>query len=96
MEPEFFIRDEEQSIGCVRRCIQTAPVIYVYYIITEILIELRILERRKKRSECLIVVIIESWEKERVKDEADVNMDDKADEGSEDGYDLGIDGRDSI
>jgi len=40
--------------------------------------------------------MMELWEKERVKDEVNINIDDKADEGSEDGYNLGINRRDSI
>ena len=54
------------------------------------------MERRKKRSECLAVIMMESWEKERVKDEIDINIDNKADEDSEDGYDLDMNKRDSI
>ena len=96
MEPEFLIRDEEQSIGRIRRYIQIAPVVYIYRIITEIPIELRILERRKKRNEYLAVVMMELWEKERVKDEVNINIDNKIDEDSEDEYDLGINRRDSI
>jgi len=42
------------------------------------------------------VIIIESWEKEKVKDEININIDNKADEGSKDGYNLNIDERDSI
>ena len=42
------------------------------------------------------MVIIESWEKERVKDEININIDNKADEGSEDRYNLDINRRDSI
>ena len=57
---------------------------------------MRILERRKKRSECFIIIIIESWEKERVKNEININIDNKADEGSEDRYNLNIDKRDNI
>jgi len=57
---------------------------------------LRILERRKKRSEYLIIIIIKSWEKEKIKNEINININNKTDEGSEDRYNLNIDKRDSI
>ncbi len=42
------------------------------------------------------MIIIESWEKERVKDETNINIDNKTDESSEDRYNLNINKRDSI
>ncbi len=54
------------------------------------------MERRKKRSEYLIIIIIKSWEKERVKDETGININNKVNEGSEDGYNLNINRRDNI
>ena len=42
------------------------------------------------------MIIIKSWEKEKVKDKININIDNKADEGSEDRYNLNINKRDSI
>ena len=40
--------------------------------------------------------MIKSWEKERVKNEADININNKADEGSENRYNLNINRRNNI
>ncbi len=42
------------------------------------------------------MVMIKSWEKERVKNETDINIDNKTNKDSKDGYNLNMDGRDSI
>ncbi len=42
------------------------------------------------------MVIIKSWEKKKVKNEINININNKANEGSENRYNLDINGRDSI
>ncbi len=57
---------------------------------------MRILERCKKRSEYLTIIIIKSWEKKRIKNEINININNKTDEDSEDKYNLNINRRDNI